>query len=172
MTFSLKSLMTFLMLTSGLFAHPVYVSMCQLNVSEDGEYLDLKVTIFSDDLELAIYEQDSLRLYLGSDAQLSESEDRVLRYLIGHLFISVDEKQLTLNSDVCESLDIRKARTKIQFRLPLPKAASTLSLKNTLLLDAIEDQVNMLRLNIAGEKKAASLNKKETAISFNIAGSG
>ena len=149
-------------------AHPVYVSMCQLSIAEDRAYLDLTITIFSDDLELAIFKQDSIRLFLGSDGQISRSSEYVLRYVSKHVSISINDKELGLTAASCESLDIRKARTKIRFRLPLPKTSTTLSVENTLLLAAIDDQVNMLRLNIAGEKKAASLDSKETAVSFKI----
>jgi|GEM_PF-5293474 len=166
------TLLIYLSLSLTTSAHPVYVSMCQLSITEDREYLDLTVTIFSDDLELAIFEQDSIRLYLGSDGQIDKSSEYVLGYVAKHVSISVNKQELGLSSASCELLDIRKARTKIRFRLPLPQAPSILSMENTLLLDAIDGQVNMLRLNIAGERKAASMDSKETAVSFNIAGSG
>jgi len=142
--------------------------MCQIEQKASGDDLAIIVSVFSDDLERAIFQQDSTHLFLATDKQAPNSQALILSYIADHLSIELNGKQLQLAETTCETLDIHKARTKVRYRFATAVIPKTISVTNSLLLASIDNQVNMIRLKIAGQKKAASLNVKKTAIEFNL----
>lgn len=151
-----------LLTAAGVSAHPVYVSMCQIHHDAGTDSLEVIVTIFSDDLELAVFEETGVRIFLGTDRQSADADSLVGRYLADRITIAI-------NGDTLPDLpsrfrfDASRARTTCRFAVPQSVPVRRIAVVNRILLDIYDTQRNLVRTRIAGEKLNLVLDAGEPA---------
>ena len=136
--------------------HPFYISVCQIDYNSDADTLEMSFRIFIDDLELALESMGTGRLRLGTEQEAEKADEYIGRYLDRHIELEVNGlpveaaflgKEVDTDAIWCylEIVDVT--------------VLDSLSIKNTLLLETFEDQVNLVHVKANDQKKSLVFNR-------------
>lgn len=133
-------------------AHAVYVSVC--NVYEKGDNLFFSFRIFKDDIF------DALKIYGESSRITNEEKSKILNYVIKNFKFKIDNtsKEFLIDRLVFEGSDYTETVNVVLFtkKDTLPK---TFYIKNTVLLDHLDSQMNVVGINLGAQRKTLTFKK-------------
>jgi len=139
-----------------LSSHSFYVSVC--NVYEKEQKTFFSIRVFKDDVF------DALKIRKSSADLLVIDKEKIKRYVLDNFIVKVNEKDKKLNverltfegNDYTETLNL-------VFSLKESLVDKNLGITNTVLLESIDDQTNVVGVKINNTKKTLtySKNKKE-----------
>ena len=138
--------------------HPFYISVCQIDHNPDPGTLEMSFRIFADDLELALETMGTDRLRLGTEHEAEKADLYISRYLARHVEIEINGHRVGagfLGKEV--DSDAIWCYVEVE-NVPV---IETMTITNTLLLETFEDQVNLVHVNAAGQKKSLVFNRQE-----------
>jgi hypothetical protein len=145
-------ILSFFCLALASEAHPVHVSVCNIEIKEDKTEVFLK--IFKDDFLLAI-EHNFGKLIELDTIYDAESLEIIKKYLFSSFNISMNKKD-TLRLEY-QGSDINEEAVWFYFESKTPKT-NKINIKNTLLLDIYIDQTNLVIINNNGKQRGYRLN--------------
>src|SRR5690606_35329979 len=140
-------------------AHPIHVSVTEIEYDRSDQALEIMMRVFTDDLELTLksaFDVPSLDvLHPGSKKQL---DDMMKEYLDRHLRISLDGKQHALNY-LGHDLD----GDAIVFYIEVARAApwKTIEIMNDVIMETYDDQSNIVHVYVEKEVKSARLTRRK-----------
>lgn len=158
---------TLLLLTLLSFSaakHPFYLSVTDLSYNQKEKALQGSVKIFTNDLEAALkkkYNKTIDLLHVGD----SVFTKKVLNdYLTEHLQISVNQ---TARDIRFLGFEQEEEATWIYIEMVnIPSKPKHILIQNSILYDHIKDQMNIVHLNIGGDKKSYKVNCPEREMRF------
>ncbi|HAP69410.1 MAG TPA: hypothetical protein DCR04_06740 [Flavobacteriales bacterium] len=144
-------------------AHEFHLSLTAIKHNAESKSLEVSVKLFTDDLLIALEQGGAPKMELGTENEPPEASELVESYLKAHFKLTVNGKptdfvylgkEAELDATWCyvEVKDVKKVKT--------------IEVQNTLLLEAFDDQTNMINLNIDGRKKSGLARKERTKLKF------
>lgn len=142
--------------SASLGKHPFYISVCRIDYNTDTDALEMSFRIFTDDLEQALESMGTGRLHLGTEREAEKADEYIGRYLARHVELEVNGLPVDaayLGKEV--DTDAIWCYVEIAGVTEL----KSMTIKNTLLLESIEDQVNLVHVNANDQKKSLVFNR-------------
>ncbi len=144
-------------------AHDFHLSLTEIKHNEDHRSLEISIKLFTDDLQDALEMAGAPKMELGSQAEPPAANEHIEKYVRTHFRLMVNGKpaefiylgkEAELDATWCfvEVKDIRKVKS--------------LEVQNSFLLEAFDDQTNMVNLNMNGRKKSGLARKGNTKLKF------
>ncbi len=157
---SILSIMTvFIIWSSTLLAHPVHVSVCNLEFEKDS--IKISVKLFRDDLANAIEFETGIKTDLGQ-LDSSEKQKIVCSYIFSQMkFFLNGKSELKMEYDGNE---MKEDAVWMNFHAPLQDGVKSLKIQNTLLVDSFPDQTNLLIINYKGKQMGYRFNHDQRII--------
>ena len=148
--------------------HPIHISKCQIEHDLESKHLQIILHVFIDDLELSLKENGIDSLYLGTEFEHPDGNDRVGEYLSEHFKISVGNEPVSLNFLGKELSDDYMA-----FWCYLESVESiqpgTMQVDYDVLMDIYDDQKNILNLiRLDRSEEYALLDRKKTTVAIDM----
>ena len=143
-------------------AHPLYVSMCQIEYDSGARTVRITITVFSDDLENALYQQHQRRMLLATERESPDARALIYNYLHDRTEFTLNGLPLTLDS-LSRRIDIHEARTKCVFEIPGIADFKEISVTSRIFLELYDSQQNLVRVSANGKKKNLLLDKDKTS---------
>lgn len=133
--------------------HDFHLSKCEIEYSQSELSLQISISLFIDDLELALQQEgfDSLRICTQKEAP--EAEQLILAYLDKNLQLTVDNQSAQLEwvgKEASEDLAAVWCYLQISGINPQKK----ISIRNEVLMELFEDQQNLVKLKYSQDKKS------------------
>lgn len=138
--------------------HPFYVSVCQIDYNADTEALEISFRIFTDDLEQALESMGTERLRLGTEREFEKADLYIGRYLNRHVEIEINGQRVMA---AFLGKEVDSDATWCFVEIEKTPVIRSMTMTNTLLLEAFEDQVNLVHINAAGQKKSLIFNRQQ-----------
>lgn len=146
-------------------SHDFYMSIFEIKFNEDAASLEITGRLFVDDLNFALEETGKGKVNIGDKTEREDADEVIAAYLSQHLSISIDQKAIQvkylgkeMEDDVLwvylEALNINEL--------------NTISVKNTVLSDANEKQVNIVYVIVNGEERSMMMKKDNWTESLNF----
>jgi len=143
--------------------HEFHLSLTEIKHNSDNKSLEIAIKLFTDDLTVALQQAGAPKMELGTEAEPPQANEYIESYLKTHFKLTVNGKQTEfiylgkeaeLDATWCfvEVKDIRK----VQF----------IQIENSFMLEAFDDQTNMVNLDINGRKKSGLARKGNTNLKF------
>ncbi|MBR9922519.1 MAG: hypothetical protein GYB31_16910 [Bacteroidetes bacterium] len=148
--------------------HDYHVSKCILNYRSETQSLEISLHFFIDDMELALEDQISEPLFLGTEKESEEAQQLLLEYLDQHLSFSVDRKKVNYDWIGRETTDDLSGIWSYMEVTNFPPPGK-LKVRNSLMLDVYSDQKNLVSFNFDESGEVYYLfrsGKKEDVISI------
>ena len=150
---------------AGLSAHPVHVSVSNLELTDKESVVAVK--LFKDDLQLAIYHNYSIEIPLDSIGN-DKYSGIILTYLSEKLKIVLNKKkELMLEFTGNE---FNEEAIWIYFSAGNLRETQNIYLINTIFLDIYEDQTNLVIINYKGKQQGYRFNIRYTEKEISLDG--
>lgn len=143
-------------------AHPIYVSMCQIDYDVGAKTVRITLTVFSDDLEIALYQQHQRRMLLATEQEAPDARALIYEYIHDQTDFSLNGLPLELDS-LSHRIDIHEARTKCVFEISAIPDFKEVSVSSRIFLELYDSQQNLVRVSANGKKKNLLLDKDKTS---------
>ena len=133
------------------FLHPFHVSVTEMDYNKRNRHLEISIRIFTDDLEniLERYANTDFDLYVSLDDTVTQ---KVLKsYLEANFSLKQNGKPIPLDYVGSEAdADVIWC----YLESPPLKSPETVNVRNTLLLDLFDDQINLVHLVIGHKTRS------------------
>jgi len=140
---------------SPLFAHDIHVSVIELEQKENGEW-HFSVRIFLDDL------MNACGLTPGEElpAAYSSSDEIIEQYLHEHFSVSIGgvTQDLSYEESVADQMSVWIDLT---LQVDEHRAGEVVKVKNTILLDLFDDQLNLLHLRQGDTRRSFTFDQQD-----------
>ena len=144
-------------------AHEFHLSLTEIRHNSESRSIEVSIKLFTDDLLVALEQAGAPKMELGTENEPPEANELIESYLKAHFKLMVNGKpteftylgkEAELDATWCfvEVKDVKKVQT--------------IEVQNTLLLEAFDDQTNMVNLNINGRKKSGLARKGSKNLKF------
>jgi RNA recognition motif-containing protein len=146
-----------LLLPPLVFTHPFYVSVTEVHVFENRA--ELSVRIFTDDFESALKASGSSKKVDLIKREPANIDSLVARYINQHLIIFLNKKQLRFQY---VGFEIEQDATWAHFEANFEIAPRSLQIENTLLLNLLPQQQNIVHVKHGTFRRTRKLSASET----------
>ena len=144
-------------------AHEFHLSLTEITHNKESKSLEIAIKLFTDDLIVALENAGAPKMEIGTEEEPPAANEYIESYLKAHFKLTVNGKpaefnylgkEAELDATWCfvEVKDIRKVQS--------------LEVQNSFMLEAFDDQTNMVNLNINGRKKSGLARKGNTKLKF------
>lgn len=143
----------YLVLNFILPLHDIHVSNTDLHYKSEQQSLQVTVSIFLDDLELAIKQKHSVDLRLFSENELADSDSLLSLYIHEHLNIKIHDNEVRpeyLGKEISD--DLQAGYFYLEFQSL--EDFSSISISNSILLEIYDDQRNLVNIKKDRKSKA------------------
>ena len=140
-------------------AHKYYVSVFQLNYIPAKKEIQMTSRIFIDDLEAAFVKKYKKKFYIGTTAEVADTDEYIKKYIADKLHIKVNGKEKPvkfLGKEIEDDILI------CYYTLPAERAVKSLGVSNITLLELFDDQQNIIHASVNGNKKSLLLTNDTT----------
>ncbi|MCB0594398.1 MAG: hypothetical protein H6557_23245 [Lewinellaceae bacterium] len=139
--------------------HDFHVSKCLVEYNEGEQALQMSLHLFIDDLEEALRRQGADKLFICTQKEDEQAERYIYRYLQQHFRFEVNGKEQNyafIGKEVSEDL----AAVWCYLEITGVSTLRILKVDNSILMDAFEDQKNLVSITGPGRKKGLLLFQK------------
>ena len=127
-------------------AHRAHAGLTEIAPDRSGRVLEITHRLFAHDLEPVLFH----KVY-NDWAQSPQGVARVGAYSAAHFALTADGKPLALDYVGAEP---EGEFIYIYFTAPFPKGAARLGVADSLLMDVLDDQVNLVNLTLGGKTQS------------------
>ncbi|MEN1785356.1 MAG: DUF6702 family protein [Bacteroidota bacterium] len=143
-------------------AHPLRLSLCEIDYTKDKRLLTIHLKLFLTDVnEALVFDPNSKELAFCTPQESVKANTLLLDYLNQYFYVKVNQKRVKLR--------IKKKRLGgegentalwVYFEYPLSTPVKALEIKNAVFTDLFFDQNNVVYVHVNGKSKSLMLNKK------------
>ncbi len=149
----------------GAKAHPLRLSLCEIEYSSDQQLLTISLRLFVTDVnEALVFDPDSKQLALGQPDESAAAEQLLLAYLDRFFHVRANGEQVDLR--------IKSKRLKgegdntalaLLFEHRLAPPLTSLEIRNAVFTDLFFDQNNIVYVHVDDDSKSLMLSRKTPA---------
>jgi hypothetical protein len=144
-------------------AHEFHLSLTEISHNTENKTLEISIKLFTDDLLVALEQAGAPKMELGTENEPPEANEYIESYLKRHFKLNVNGKPTDFTYLGKEGeLDATWCYVEVKE----VKKVQSLEIENTFMLEAFEDQTNMVNLSINGRKKSGLARKGNTRLKF------
>lgn len=158
-TWAIGVLLVGLILLGGMAPHPFYISVTDGVYNSKIQSMELSIRMFTDDVEYALQKLGHEPLYLGTDQQVEKADSIVSRYVLSRIVMVEDTRRPTFRFVGMEFEDdglyvyLESTYLSPHFK--------KLEFENRLLIQAFEDQRNIMHIKKGDITKSMMMDAKK-----------
>ena len=151
-----------LMLSGQIVAHPLRLSLCEIEYSSSKQLMTVNLKLFLTDVnEALVFDPYSKELAFCQPNESAQADKMLMDYLNQFFYIKVNNKEINLK--------IKKKRLSgegdntalwVYFEYQQQSPIASLDIKNAVFTDLFFDQNNIVYVHVNGESNSLMLNKK------------
>lgn len=156
-----------LFLTVGFVAHKYYVSVTDINYSEESRSIQIISRYFTDDLDRLISERYGVKAALMSDNEHASSNDLISKYLNDKFRIYLNGEQLSFVF-LGKEYDTDLTKCYLEVQGVDGESIHSIRVESEVLYDLFEEQQNIIHLDFPGKKKSFLLHRENYKAMLNF----
>lgn len=142
-------------------AHKFYLSLVQIEHVKEKQSVQIIISVFMDDIELALNENNNIDLRLSTKKEPENSEDYMKEYLQKNFYLKIDGALKNFNF-----LGKEYKGDEVFFYLEIENIENIhqLEIVNTILVQHFPKQQNLIKLKVNGKNKSKLLNRENDKV--------
>jgi hypothetical protein len=138
--------------------HPFYVSVTEFNHNTKESTVEISCKMFADDFENNLKRQYKSKIDLTHPQDVKQLEKIIFEYLQKHLQLKVNDIPVTL-----QFVGFEKDAEAVWCYLQVSgvKSLNKLEIRNSILYEAFDSQINIMHVMTGGQRKSVKLTKPE-----------
>lgn len=155
----------FLAFTGSVKAHPIHVSITNMDLLQDSNRIDISIGMYYDDFQSLINYQYNTMIDFSSYNRLTSKEQSAILDYIAKSFQLLNNKNDTLATDF---LGWKKENQTIWllFCTDISPEIAEIRIRNALMLDLFDNQSNLIIFRQNGQEKGLEFDKRTTVQSI------
>lgn len=145
----------------GHILHPVYISVTEIDYNKGG--LEISTRIFTDDFEKTLRKNSGKHVDLIQPADRKAMESLINDYLQQHLQVNVNGQLQKMQLLGFEQID---EAIYSYFEVKNVAQVKTLEVRNNILYDYEQRQVNVMHITVNGKRESTKLNYPDERLSL------
>ncbi len=146
-------------------AHPIHVSVVNMDYMADSNRIEYSVRLFYDDFQALINHKYNTLLNFKSISRMTTKEQHAVTDYIAHNFKLLNDNEKNIESEFI-GWKMEDVTVWLYFCANLKADLSVITIKNTIMLDLFTDQVNLVILHIDSDQKGFEFNKRITTQNY------
>lgn len=148
--------------------HEFHISKCQIDYSEKEKALQITVHLFIDDLEEALSQQGADKLFICTEKEDEKAEEYIYKYFQQRFKIRLEDEEINytfLGKEMSEDMIAVWCYLEVKD----VESINKMHIKNGMLMEAFEDQKNIISIVGPNKSKGYFLfdkGKNEETVSF------
>lgn len=157
----------FILAGNRIEAHPVHISVVNLDVISDSEKIDFSVRLYYEDFQILINHRYNTMIDFSKQNRMTSKEQQsVIDYVTTNFKLSAANNEMLKTKFT--GWKVEDASVWLFFCADLVENNNELIIQNTLLTDLYNDQINYLILRNADEEVGIEFNKRKVLHRFNL----
>jgi len=148
-------------------AHPIHVSMVNLDYIADSGKIEYSIKLFYDDFQTLINYKYNTMLNLANQSRMTTKEQNAVVDYVNRNFIILDYFQNSIYTKFT-GWKVEDFSVWLFFCAYPENEVTSLTLKNTIMLDLFADQVNLVILHSNDNQTGLEFNKRTTLLSISL----
>ena len=144
-------------------SHDFHLSLTEIDHNAEKKTLELSIKLFTDDLLVALQQAGAPKMEIGTAAEPPAANEHIENYLKKHFKLTVNGKPVAF---VYLGKEAEMDATWCFVEVKNVVKVKSLQVENSCLLEAFDDQTNVVNLNIDGRKKSGLARKGNTKLTF------
>lgn len=145
--------------------HPFYVSVTEMNYNSKSSSLEISCKMFAEDVEDVLEQNYKRTVDLANNKQLAQNTNLIKDYASKHMSLTINSKPVTLTFIGFEN---EKGSIYCYLEVPGITAINQLAIKNSVLYDYKEEQINIVHVTVNGNRKSTKLDYPQSVANFNF----
>jgi hypothetical protein len=143
--------------------HPLYVSVTEITHNAGDKNLEVSCKIFTDDFEQTLSTLYNKKVDLFNPTNKAETDKQVTEYVRKRLVITLDGKTIPL-----EFVGFERENDAVwsYFQAAVAVAPKKVVIKNTILYEVHDKEINLMHVSVGGTRKSTRLNYPEADAKF------
>ena len=146
------------------FSHPIHVTVVNIEPNAKNALFEVSFKIFTDDLELAIFQHSNKNIGLTQNKPIQNIEHYLKNYINDNFKIILNGKKISFNKIIFVKYTIIEDATWIYLNFKISSKIYALEIYNNLLNDLYPDMTNLLIINWGNSEKVYTFAKNKTLI--------
>lgn len=141
-------------------AHPIHISVTNLEIEEDSNRIEYSIRLYSDDFQTLInFKYNTLLSFANQTRMTTKEQSAIIDYISKKFMIQVNNDTL-----VSEFLawKVESELVWLSFCAKLHEKIEFIKIENSIMLDSFEDQTNLLIAQEGEKQSALEFNKRNT----------
>ncbi len=147
------------------FLHPFYVSVTEIEQNPETMVLQVSSRIFFDDLERALDRTYKKKTNILKPADRKQKDAMIAAYVNAHLKIRANGEPVVLKY---LGYEIEEEAAWCYFETVKTAPVKRLEIRNDILFEQHESQINMMHVTIGGKRKSTKLDNPAATASFSF----
>jgi hypothetical protein len=144
-------------------AHPLYISVTEINHNAKDKILEVSCKVFTNDLETVLEKMSGTKVDLSAAAEKAAADKLIDAYVEKHLRLRVDGRPVVLHFVGSEK---ENDGTWSYFQVNEVSAVKRIEAVDELLYDSFNQQINILHVTVGGQRKSTRLDYPEASATF------
>jgi hypothetical protein len=144
-------------------AHPLYISVTEINQNAKDKILEVSCKVFTNDLETVLEKMSGSRVDLSAASEKAATDKLIDAYVEKHLRLKVDGRPVVLHFVGSEK---ENDGTWSYFQVNDVSAVKKIEAVDDLLYDSFNQQINILHVTVGGQRKSTRLDYPEANATF------
>jgi hypothetical protein len=142
--------------------HPFYVGVTEVQHNKTDQTLEISIKLFIDDFERGLAAQYKTTVDLTNPKDPKQTDAWIFQYIQNNVHLKVNGKPVTL-----EYLGYEKEREAAWCYVQVSNVADVkqLTIENSLLYNALDQQIHIMHLNANGQRKSGKVMNPERQFS-------
>jgi len=152
-----------------LFAHPLYVSVTDVDIDAQRGNIMLSIRIYADDLETILHNKYNVDGWIGTAGEHRDSRRLLVEYVNERFSITVNNgERIDLVTDSMIITKEEEAMMWFYMKGVAKQPIRRIEIDNRLLTDFFSNQTNLLYISAGKNEKWEKLNRKKHKIEFSL----
>ncbi len=152
-------LIYFFLVQIPVFAHPFYISICQVDFNAENHSLEISIKIFADDLIRALENKGAPELFLGEEKEIPQTDSLINAYIQSKYAFIVNGQKKSFYF-IGKELDTDAVWC--YFEIDKINELNQIEVHCDLLTELYDSQSNVIQVTKNGETKNMLLSKRKT----------
>ncbi len=145
-------------------AHPVHVTVTNIEYNASKNIFEVSIKIFTDDLEHAVYLKEQKEIGLIKNSPVTEVEAYLLRYVYEQFQLFINNKPIALSNVKLTKYTSVENATWLYMEFNVPSKIKQLSIQNNLLNELFPDMTNLVIIHWNNNEQGLTFTKNKTRI--------
>jgi len=166
--FTLTFLFNIVFFANSLFAHPVHLTVTNIEYNTNDKKFDITIRLFVDDFEKILDTKYNTKLNLFKQNEAKNADFYIQNYITQNLKLKINGNFINEKKFILEKRSQEDITIWLTFSVKYKQRIHSIEITNKLMTDLYRDQKNMLIFTYQSKQSALEFNYKNTKKTINI----